>query len=106
MNHGFASHDDFIESVSDGFTNHLNEKIPAEAELLSNQDGYEILIAILGKDFSLERIKAVTSPNLERFLQELNDEYEFEFAESDVLWCLAGALNQSAGDPELRNFPA
>ena len=95
---GFADKEQLQDSLSDGFVNWINDQIPPDAELLCNEDGYEILTDIYGRDFGKSELEATTKEQSQSILRELTSEYELPFTLDQVIASLNGALRQSFDD--------
>ena len=101
---GFDSCDVFADSISDGFTNQINDRLPPEAELWPNMDGYSLLCDVFGHPLTRRRIEELTADDVAAFLAALNEDGELEFSQQDVIDCIRGALWQSFGEAKLKNF--
>ena len=104
MYEGFDSYDVFVDSVSDGFTNSLNEFVPPGDELLCGIDGYSALCEGFTGKLSTKKLRAVTKDQLKKIQSELKRGCGLSLTQKQITDCVRGALRQSVGDDSLDNF--
>lgn len=104
MYEGFSSYDVFVDSISDGFTNWLNEHMPKHKELLCNADGYSALCEVFGKKLSTKKLRGVNMDQIKQLQACVAEGCDLKLSEKQILECLRGALNQSTGNSQLDNF--
>jgi hypothetical protein len=103
MYEGFDSYDDFAESITDGFTNCLNEYVTSGDDLLCNMDGYSLLCAVFGAKLSVSSLRAINDDQL-KLLQKYLEERGLKLSKFQLLDCVRGTLRQSIGEAQLDNF--
>lgn len=98
MYEGFYSYDDFAGSVSDGFTNCLNEFVPENMDLLCNVDGYSALCSGFTGKLSVKELRGVTSDQAGKIQAYLEQGYDLVLSHDQIVECIQGALPQAVGD--------
>lgn len=102
MYEGFSDYEVFIDSISDGFTNALNEY--REDDLLCNSDGFVPLHAAFGEPLTTAQMRAVNDKQLTIMQATLDRSCSLRLTKPQILDCLRAALNQSVGSPKLDNY--
>lgn len=93
----FENHEDMINSVCDGFINWVNDIVPEDIDLLCNQDGYEILTSVFGREFRKHDIENANIEQLSSIASEVGEFLEREVSLEDVCRIINSALKQSFG---------
>ena len=101
MYEGFSDYDEFVDSISDGFTIALNERRPATVDLLSNADGWGLLSILFSEPLTSRAIREVTGEQVLTLRTELMEERGWNLTADDILDCLRHALRQSVGVSQL-----
>lgn len=73
-----ARAEQFVESLCDGFTRALNEH--AGRCLFCNQDGFEVLSAVLGEGFGEAQVRGATAEHFEQLAAKVRSYLELESA--------------------------
>ncbi|GAA0817567.1 hypothetical protein GCM10009111_18970 [Colwellia asteriadis] len=95
---GFGNHQDMVNSVCDGFTNSINDIIDKNAELLCNQDGYEILTSVFNQRFRKHDIENANIKQIISIANELSELLENNINIEQVCHFINSALQQSFGE--------
>jgi hypothetical protein len=100
MYEGFSDYECFIDSIGDGFTNALNERLSKKAELLCNSDGCDILLRVFTEPLSSQSLRNVTKDQLQALKQRIAGR-GLKLNDAEVLNTLRQALTQSTGTGQL-----
>ena len=98
MYEGYSDYDEFVASLSDGFTNALNDRLPEGSELLCNVDGLSVLYAAFDKPMTANALRTVTLEQITKLQADLAQGCDLSMSADDVRDCLQQALRQSIGD--------
>lgn len=94
---------DELNSICDGFVESLNSLSPSRN--LCNQDGYEIIVSVLGKTASCERIRRLNQQELERIVAEADQLLETSTVTTgEVIASLKAGLQQGSGNSKMAAF--
>lgn len=104
MHEGFSTYEDFAGSVSDGFTNSVNEFVPQDSELVSNLDGYSALCDAMTGPLSTEKLRGITKAQIKTLQEYFCEGWGVELTQCEVVHCIRGALRQAVEDDSLDHF--
>lgn len=100
MYEGFSDYECFIDSISDGFTNSLNDRLTRNIELLCNSDGCDILLRVFAEPLSSQSLRSVTHEQLQALSQRIAGR-GLKLSHAEILNTLRQALTQSTGNGQL-----
>ena len=93
MHEGFNDNDLFAESISNGFTNALNEFVSSGAERFCNDEGHAILCSVFSDRLNIDEMRNLTEEQIIE-LQDSLEAHGLRLSRQQVVYCVWQTLRQ------------